>query len=408
MQQTLGIPDREVWGVDENTFDLDEDLAVSAPHDVYALMGYCDNRDDSLQGTWITKWDVDRLREGRLDPATGGGAPGGTVFETDGIYVAGGWDPASDRSVLTQVLPTNQTQPGEPDSGIQVKAYAADGSVLGTAWALRPDSGASAHGEGADVQSGIKFAATLAVDPTQVAKLGLVVRGSEVDAWSASANTPVVAQPRATVNPDGSVKVSWAATDADAGTNLRHTVFVSTDGGAHFIPAAIGIKTPDTVLHAGALPGGDLVIRVVSSDGMRFAVAETTTRTPNATPHVAITAPGNEQRFSAAQRITFKAVANDLEDGNLDGSRVLWASDRHGNLGTGDEVAARADQLAEGWHTVTARVTDSGGAEATATVRIFIARVPGVDPPPVEKYGWAASPARFLPMAQCRRVVPSR
>ena len=97
-----------------------------------------------------------------------------------------------------------------------------------------------------------------------------------------------------------------------------------------------------------------------------------------------------------------------MEDEGLDGSKVTWTSDRNGFLGSGAEVAVRADQLAEGWHTVTARVADSGGAEGVATVRIFISRVPGVEPPPVKKYGWGGftSPLSSDGAVQAGRTIP--
>lgn len=204
------------------------------------------------------------------------------------------------------------------------------------------------------------------------------------------------------------MRVSWSASDADAGTSLRHTVLYSTDGGAHFTPAAVGIDTPETVFPAGALPGGDLVLQVVSTDGLRFGHAETTVRTPNAKPQIAITAPGADERFSAAQVIGFSAVAGDLEDGSLDGSQVTWTSDQNGFLGSGAEVSRRADTLAEGWHTVTAAVVDSAGEAATATVRIFGSRVPGVDPPPVNRYGWGGftSPLPTDGAQQAGRTLP--
>lgn len=405
----MGIPDKEIWGLDEYTFDYDEDLAVSAPHDVYALMGYCWNDDTDLQGTWISKWDWDRLRDGELDPAYGSGPPAaGTVTEADGIYVSGAYDTASDRSAFT-VLPTNQTRTGDPSTGVQLRAYASDGSLLASGWASSSDArSAGAFGEGADVDAARPFAASLAVDPARVARLTLVADGSEVDAWQASTQAPVATQPRATVNPDGTVHVSWTAADGDPGASLRHTVFYSTDGGAHFRPVAMGIRNPDTVLPRGVLPGGDVVLRVVSSDGVRFGSAETTVRTPNAAPQIAITAPGPDQRFSAAQRIMFEAQAGDREDGTLDGSQLTWTSDRDGYLGNGSDVARRADTMSEGWHTVTARVTDSAGAAASTTVRIFVSRVPGVEPPPTKRYGWGGftSPLPTDGDVQAGRTIP--
>jgi hypothetical protein len=60
--------------------------------------------------------------------------------------------------------------------------------------------------------------------------------------------------------------------------------------------------------------------------------------------------------------------ANDAQDGPLSGS-IVWTSSTDGSLGTGASVA-RA--LSVGPHTITARVTDTGGLSATATISVTI------------------------------------
>ncbi|MEM1205214.1 MAG: PKD domain-containing protein [Acidobacteriota bacterium] len=89
----------------------------------------------------------------------------------------------------------------------------------------------------------------------------------------------------------------------------------------------------------------------------------------NDAPVVTISAPAGGSTFDLGTSVTFSGSANDTEDGNLS-ANLAWSSSIDGALGTGASVATAG--LSAGNHTVTASVTDSGGATGTATVSITI------------------------------------
>src|SRR5262249_10808214 len=70
-----------------------------------------------------------------------------------------------------------------------------------------------------------------------------------------------------------------------------------------------------------------------------------------------------------------RASAHDLEDGALDAA-VHWTSDLDGALGTGG--ALDVGSLRSGTHTITASVTDSRGAAASAHTTVVVNAVPVV------------------------------
>ncbi len=90
----------------------------------------------------------------------------------------------------------------------------------------------------------------------------------------------------------------------------------------------------------------------------------------NESPQVTIDAPSQDTTIAAGDAVTLAATAADAEDGDLSGS-IVWTSDRDGSLGSGASVVATS--LSTGTHTITASVTDSRGATATATRGVSVA-----------------------------------
>ncbi len=93
----------------------------------------------------------------------------------------------------------------------------------------------------------------------------------------------------------------------------------------------------------------------------------------NLPPGVAIARPADNETFPSGSMIEFEGAAGDPEDGDLS-DRLVWTSSLEGELGRGRTIRAA---LRDGTHRVTARATDSQGAEGTAAITVNV----GVEPP---------------------------
>ncbi len=93
----------------------------------------------------------------------------------------------------------------------------------------------------------------------------------------------------------------------------------------------------------------------------------------NEPPTVTISSPSNGTSVDEGTALTFSGTASDAEDGSLSSS-ISWSSNLDGSLGSGSSVNAT---LGVGTHTVTASVTDSGGAGDTDTVSVTVNSVGG-------------------------------
>lgn len=88
----------------------------------------------------------------------------------------------------------------------------------------------------------------------------------------------------------------------------------------------------------------------------------------NNKPTVNITAPVNGFTVNAGTAVSFAGTASDVEDGNLS-AKIVWSSNINGQLGIGAAVSVI---LSSGTHTITARVTDSGGSVATSSITVVV------------------------------------
>jgi subtilisin len=89
---------------------------------------------------------------------------------------------------------------------------------------------------------------------------------------------------------------------------------------------------------------------------------------PNDPPAVTITSPADGSAFDSGATILFEGTAGDTEDGDLTAS-LVWTSDIDGQIGTGGSFSTT---LSDGNHTITAAVTDSGGATGSASISITV------------------------------------
>jgi subtilisin len=93
----------------------------------------------------------------------------------------------------------------------------------------------------------------------------------------------------------------------------------------------------------------------------------------NDAPVVAITSPVDGAEFASGATITFEGTAGDTEDGDLTAG-LEWTSSIDDQIGTGGSFTL--DSLSDGVHTITAKVTDSGGRTGSASVSITVGEPP--------------------------------
>jgi len=108
--------------------------------------------------------------------------------------------------------------------------------------------------------------------------------------------------------------------------------------------------------------------RTLASDdiaGVRALYPGVAANTP---PTVTILGPANGASFPVGANISFTASASDTQDGNL-ASRIQW-TDNGTAVGSGGLVSRVLSVL--GTHVIVARVTDSGGLQASSQVTITI------------------------------------
>ncbi len=176
-----------------------------------------------------------------------------------------------------------------------------------------------------------------------------------------------ITAPAAALRVEPATPISFAATATD-----------TEDG-------ALAAQIVWTSSRDGALGSGATVTRSLSS-GVHTITASVTDQggktgrativlTVNAMPHVTITAPAAGAFLDPGAATTLSAVATDTEDGDI-AARVAWSSSRDGALGSGASLSLTT--LTVGSHTLTASVTDQGGATAQATVAVVVDTAPVV------------------------------
>jgi hypothetical protein len=124
--------------------------------------------------------------------------------------------------------------------------------------------------------------------------------------------------------------------------------------------------------------------RTLAADDIAAARAlyPATTAPTNTAPSVSIATPTNGISILQGTSLVFTGSSTDAEDGNLTGS-VQW-TDNGTSIGSGGSLAR---VLTLGSHTVVARVTDSGGLQASRQVTVTVTSSTGGSTPTLSARG---------------------
>ncbi|HEY8200729.1 MAG TPA: DNRLRE domain-containing protein [Actinomycetota bacterium] len=171
------------------------------------------------------------------------------------------------------------------------------------------------------------------------------------------------------VAPDTPVTFTGTATDEDG--SLTGSLIWTSD-----VDGTIG--SGGSVTHTFATTGPRTITASVEDSQHLSGSASISIRVeippPNQAPRVTISAPADGSSVVRDTEVTFTGSATD-EDGSLTGS-LIWTSDVDGTIGSGGSATHTFTSL--GQRTITAAVTDSQGAEGSASITIDVVAPPAV------------------------------
>ena len=170
---------------------------------------------------------------------------------------------------------------------------------------------------------------------------------------------------------NSAVTFTGAATDAeDDNATLTAAISWTSDlDGAIGTGGSFSTSTLSVGTHT-------ITASVTDSGGLSNNAVITVTIT-NASPVVTISAPATGLTFGEGATITFTGSATDTEDNNATlTSNLSWSSSQDGVIGSSGSFSTTT--LSPGLHTITASVTDSGGALGSDSITLTIDAKPVV------------------------------
>ena len=175
--------------------------------------------------------------------------------------------------------------------------------------------------------------------------------------------------------------MTWFGTstdEADMALNLNFNWFTS---GSDFDVETVFLHENGHVAglgHSGVVgavmePNYGGVRRALHSDDIAGITSLYPAGTVNNPPSVSISSPADGVNFGTGDSISFAALASDTEDDDVALTASIAWTDNGTSLGTGGGPFSAV--LSDGSHTITAEVTDSGGATGSDSISITVGTV---------------------------------
>lgn len=342
----------------------------------YDVMSYC-------KPSWISDYTYNKLHIclGALH-ALPGVTPGcgqagqqrgpGTAQQGDWLTVFGSISPAHAVDFIARRADRNYSPPRSVSGTHSIRLIAAGGATLAD-YPFTPDEVADAAAPGSSSAPGSFGQVVPFVAGTQEIQIVDGTAGSAVIGQkTVSPNAPAVSGVALQGLPDpvtGQVTLAWNASDADA-DSLTYDIFFTRDLGATLQPLLLGISQKSAQVDTTNLAGGSAQLRVVATDGVQSAFADTSVfALTNKPPKPRILSPADGAIIHVGQLINIEGAATDPQDGVIAASSLAWSIPGR-SLGSGSRLSIT--DLPAGLNQISLTATNSVGVSATATATVNV------------------------------------
>ena len=193
-----------------------------------------------------------------------------------------------------------------------------------------------------------------------------------IGAKAVSLNPPVISNVALQGAPNpvtGPVTLGWTANDAD-GDALTFDIFFARNGADAPQPLMLGLSGRSAQIDTANLGGGSARFRVVASDGVQSAAAESPPfNLANKPPQPRILTPGDGTTTHVGQLVNLEGQATDPQDGVIPDTGLAWST-LSGALGAGPRLSIT--DLPVGVNRVTLTATNSLGLVAVTTASVTV------------------------------------
>lgn len=342
----------------------------------YDVMSYC-------KPGWISDYTYNKLHiclgalHGLPGVTPGCGQAGqqrgpGTAQQGDWLAVFGSISTAGAADFIARRADRNYSPPRSASGTHSIRLIGAGGATLAD-YPFTPDEVADAAAPGSSAEPGSFGQVVPFIAGTQEVQIVDATAGSAViGEKTVSANAPAVSDVALQGVPDpitGHVTLAWTASDAD-GDSLSYDIFFTRDLGATLQPLLLGISQKSAQVDTTSLAGGSAQLRVVATDGVQSAFADTSVFTlTNKPPKPRILSPADGAIIHVGQLINIEGTATDPQDGVIAASSLAWSIPGR-SLGSGSRLSIT--DLPAGLNQITLTATNSVGLSATATASVNV------------------------------------
>lgn len=353
----IGTADSSIVGFDSRDGTFGGQRAVLAGASYFDVMGYC-------QPAWISDVNYERIYNRLNQPA----ALAATLAqEGDWLSVYGSIDANGERAAVSLIRRMAGTlePPARTPGDYSLRLLNAQGAQIAN-YPFTPEQG---DDSAARASFGLVVPFVAGAREVRIVRLST---GAVLYRQAISASPPQVSNVRLQGAPtpaSGTVTLAWNASDADGGT-LRAEVLFSRDGGDTFVPLLAGVSGTSAPINTALVGGGDVIFRVVVSDGVQSAAADSApVAVAPQPPAPQIIAPVDGTRLEWGQLVNLRGEALDPQDGSVASTGLAW-SNQNGPLGTGPQLSI-AD-LPVGTNVITLTATNSAGLSASTSVSVVV------------------------------------
>lgn len=349
----------------------------------YDVMSYC-------KPGWISDYTYNKLHiclgalHGLPGVTPGCGQAGqqrgpGTAQQGDWLAVFGSISPARAVDFIARRADRNYSPPRSVSGTHSIRLIGAGGATLAD-YPFTPDEVADAAAPGSSAAPASFGQVVPFVAGTQEIQIVDGMTGSTVIGQkTVSPNAPAVSGVALQGLPDpatGQVTLAWNASDAD-GDSLTYDIFFTRDLGATLQPLLLGISQKSAQVDTTSLAGGPAQLRVVATDGVQSAFADTPVFTlTNKPPKPRILSPADGAIIHVGQLINVEGSATDPQDGVIAATGLAWSTSGR-SLGSGSRVSIT--DLPAGLNQISLTATNSVGLSVTTTASVNVK--PNVDLP---------------------------